>query len=145
MEQALREDARVVAELIRTINEAWLEGRTEELHRFFHDDMIIAGPNAAKMGEGREACVKSYTDFIDSAHIAHFDSKEVSVDVWGNAALAFYEFEITYKMHGMEYHETGRDVFLFTRESATHPWLAVWRMVIPVEAHTEQAEEPQQV
>lgn len=126
-----------IATLVSAINAAWVDKRTNDLYQYFHENMVIAGPDATKMGEGQEACIKSYIDFIDNAHIANFRSDEPDIDVWGNTALAFYEFEITYKMKEKEYHETGRDVFTFSRTSESSPWLAVWRMVIPISAHTE--------
>jgi SnoaL-like domain len=134
---APQKEIREIADILGKINVAWVQENTGDLTQYFHKEMVIAGPDATKIGEGQEACIKSYSDFIDSAHIANFSSKEPDIDVWGNTALAFYEFEITYKMNEKEYHETGRDVFSFSRESTSSPWLAVWRMVIPISAHTE--------
>lgn len=133
----MKTDRDRIAALVADINRAWVEGHPGDLRTYFHENMIIAGPDATKMGEGREACVRSYTDFIDNAHIASFSPKEPNIDVWGNTALAFYEFEIVYLMHEKKYHETGRDVFAFSRASENDPWLAVWRMLIPIEAHKE--------
>jgi len=51
-------------QVIQKINKAWSENRTEELHRYFHKDFVIAGTNYHPLARGRDACIKSYKDFI---------------------------------------------------------------------------------
>jgi hypothetical protein len=63
------EPAEQVRQLPRRINEAWLKGPVEELAECFHEDMIIAGPDLQPLASGREACVRSYVDFVGQATI----------------------------------------------------------------------------
>ena len=40
-------------QILQDINDAWVNDRTDELNRFFHEDMVIASPDFRKVGEGR--------------------------------------------------------------------------------------------
>jgi hypothetical protein len=120
-----REEVRL---LLSKINQAWLKGRLEELNDFFHDDMVIKGPELQEMGRGKDVCVGSYKDFISQAVVQEFKESDAAIDVWGSTAVASYSWEMTYQMKGQNYRESGRDIFVFARDDAG--WRAVWRAVL---------------
>jgi hypothetical protein len=101
--------------LISKVNQAWLGGRIGELHEYFHNDIVIRGPDFTKLAKGREACVKSYEDFIQKSLVRNFKASEPEVDMWDNSAVATYSWEISYETQGQAYQEFGRDLFTFTR------------------------------
>lgn len=119
-----------IRQVLRSINDAWIRGRLEELGQYFHEDMVITDHGFQGGGSGREACVQSYKDFVSQATIHMVKESEHVIHVWGDTALATYAFEMEYEMNGKNYHDTGRDLFVFTRTGKT--WQAVWRTIIPV-------------
>jgi hypothetical protein len=117
-----------IQDLISKINQAWLGGRIGELHEYFHNDMVIRGPDFTKLARGRGACVKSYEDFIQKSLVRNFKASEPKVDVWDNSAVATCSWEITYEMQGQAYQEFGRDLFVLTRSGGR--WQVIWRAVL---------------
>lgn len=117
-----------IEEVIRKINNAWQKGPLDDLNDFFHHNMIIAGPDFQILGKGREACIKSYKDFGAAAVIHSCTEGTPEIHVQGDTAVAGYHFDIDYEIQGRRCHETGRDLFVFTRENGR--WLAVWRTMI---------------
>jgi hypothetical protein len=54
---------------------------------------------------------------------------EPDVDIFGDTAIAVYAWNMTYELSGLEYRESGHDVFVFNRDQGR--WLAVWRVMLP--------------
>jgi ketosteroid isomerase-like protein len=125
---AKTDDREAVRQLVRDINRAWRSGRTDDLNRYFHDDMVIVAPGFAQCCEGRAACVASYAEFVSQAKIHDYRESEPDIDFWGDTAVASVSWDIEYEMKGTVSRETGRDVFVFARESGT--WRAVWRTML---------------
>src|SRR5258708_17848010 len=44
--------------LLRKINDAWLTGNPELLRDFFHDEIVVKGPECQDASRGKEACVQ---------------------------------------------------------------------------------------
>ena len=126
----LERDREEIARIIRSINEAWTSGRPEELDRYFHEDMVIAQPGLGIRGEGRKACVDSYSEFARMAAINGLRESDHIVLVWGDTAVASYRFEIEYEVEGRIRRDAGFDLFVFARKDGA--WLAVWRTILPV-------------
>jgi hypothetical protein len=118
-----------IKDLLQKINEAWSKGNPDDLAEFFHENLVILGPDLQRMGEGKEACIQSYKDFLTQAVIHMYKEHDFLIDVWGNTAVAIYTFDISYGMSGLVFNETGHDMFVFNRREGK--WLAVWRMVFP--------------
>ena len=119
-----------IRQLLKSINRAWTEGQTEILNEVFHEDMLIVSPDFQVLGKGREACVKSYKDFIRQATLREFTESEATIEVWEHTAVASYRFDMAWEMDGQSFKEAGRDVFVFTLESGQ--WQAVWRTILPL-------------
>jgi hypothetical protein len=105
-----------------------LWNKVPELNSYFHDDMVIKGPAFQELCRGRAACVKSYEEFLAQAKVLEYKDKPPSVDVFGRSAVAVCPWEMTYELAGKQYHESGRDTLVFTRE--TGRWLVVWRLML---------------
>lgn len=118
--------------LLARINDAWLKGRPEDLPSLmngcFSENIVVVGPGFQVIGRGREACIASYGDFVRAAKIEHHQFSEPAIDVWDDAAVASYAWEITYKMEGNEHRDSGHDVFVFTHVGGN--WRAVWRALL---------------
>jgi hypothetical protein len=118
-----------IQQLLKAINQAWLEGHPEKLNQFFHDQIRIVTPDFQVRGQGKAACVQSYADFILQAKVTEYRETAPEIQVGGSTAMAWYAFEIAWEMGGKSFREGGRDFFILTREN--DQWLAVWRMVWP--------------
>jgi uncharacterized protein (TIGR02246 family) len=120
-------DLEEVCQLVQRINEAWRTGQPAKLREFFHEDMIIVGPGYRGMGKGKDACVRSYEEFIRNATILDYKESEPVVRAWGNTAVATYDWEMAYEMNSQAGREAGTDLFVFEREAGR--WVAVWRAI----------------
>lgn len=131
--------------LLQRINETWLWYYPEQfaaiLGECFHEAMVIKGPGFQTMSAGREACIKSYVDFVGQAAVSACTLSTPEVDVWGDTAVATYAWKVTYQMNGEQYRDSGHDLFAFVRSGDR--WLAVWRAVLQDESVVGGGEEPQ--
>ena len=116
-----------IHQIIKKINQSWLEGHPENLNHYFHDNMVIVSSEFKVMGAGKDICVKSYSDFISRAMIKDYQESDPEIHVWTNTATAFYNYEIAWEMDGKLFKDLGHDFFILTFENGK--WLAVWRMV----------------
>jgi hypothetical protein len=72
-----------IQDIVREINEAWLERPPADLARFLHDEIVIAPPGLQGRVQGRRAAVDSYEQFAEAAavHAADFDEWD-TIGVW---------------------------------------------------------------
>jgi hypothetical protein len=124
MDRALQHEIQGV---IGEINQAWLNGRVDDLSLIFHEDMVIVGPDFQELSRGRMACVKSYHDFLAQARIIDYRESEPIVDDWATIAVATSPWEMTYELGGRRYTESGHDTFVFKKEEDR--WQVVWRLM----------------
>lgn len=118
-----------VWDVVRRINRAWVQRRTEDLESLLHAEIVVVPPSPATPVRGREACIESYREFALEARVLHFEELSPAVEVFGATAVAAYEFAITYELGGTWTTERGREIFVLTREGGA--WLAVWRTQLP--------------
>ena len=123
------ESGNVLVQLMREINRAWSGGHPEKLNDYFHEDIIIVSPDLTVLGEGRDACVRSYQDFVSSAGILDYREYDFDARVWTNTAVITYTYDIAWESEGKSFQETGKDLFAFTRKNGR--WQAVWRKRMP--------------
>jgi uncharacterized protein (TIGR02246 family) len=126
---AVPNEQEAIRQLLKRINQAWVQGRLEELNECFHENMVIVAPGLQAMRKGREACVRSYQEFIAAAVVHEYNEREPTIDLWANTAVAVYGWEIVYEINGQLSRESGQDLFVFARENGV--WRAVWRTMLP--------------
>ncbi len=128
------DDQRAVWRAVEAINAAWTANSAAELPvalgNAFREDMVIVAPGFVQRLEGRDACVRSYVDFVDRAEIHDFDVADAAVDVLGDTAVATYRYDIAFTLEGERYDEAGRDLFVFARDGDR--WRAAWRTMLPL-------------
>lgn len=126
-------DEQQIRELIDRMNRAWMEGPIEDvpgaLGACFHPEMVIRGGDLEPHGKGRDACVQSYIDFLNSAIIHQVQLEEPSIDLAGDTAVAVYGWEMTYELEGRQYQEAGSDILMLARGDSG--WLVTWRALLP--------------
>lgn len=117
--------------LVRSINDAWRDGRFDELSGYLHDGMVMVFPGFSGRCGGKAACIDSYRAFARQADVRTYDEDEVAVDLWGDrTAVATYRFRIEYDLGGRTHRDEGRDVLVFSRDE-DGGWRAVWRTMVP--------------
>jgi ketosteroid isomerase-like protein len=117
-------------ELLRRINQAWLEGRPADLTELFHRDIVMILPGFAGRVQGREQMVSGFVDFCANATVHAFEETQHQIDVIGRTAVASLAFAILYERDGQRFRSTGRDLWVFTFDGSE--WLAVWRTMLDV-------------
>ncbi len=119
-----------VTRVMRSINDCWLKEKPQEMAGCLHNDMAMVFPGFAGRVDGASAVIAGYEDFCSNARVLEYDERDLHIDVYGSTAVASYGFQMVYEREGMKYSSTGRDLFVFTRDSGT--WLAVWRTMLDV-------------
>jgi ketosteroid isomerase-like protein len=107
-----------VRQVIGRLNEASSGHPAEEIpdamdglwHR---DAVILAG--AQEMVRGRDACIKSYQDFVRQAALEDTTLGEPSVEVWDDTAVATSSWHLTYDLDGGRHTESGHESFVLVR------------------------------
>ncbi len=117
-----------VAETMRWINQAWLDGRPDDIADRLHPAMVMVFPGFTGRGEGRAAIVAGFVDFCSNATVHSYREADAQIDVAGDTAVMSYTFEMVYERSGENYQATGRDVWVFTRHDGQ--WLGVWRTML---------------
>ncbi|HMK31586.1 MAG TPA: nuclear transport factor 2 family protein [Terriglobales bacterium] len=130
---AASDDHQQIRLLLSKINDAWLRGGPEDiplaLNSCFHSDIRIKGPGFQEMATGKEACIRSYQEFLRQAQIRGCTLSEPAIDVYGDTAVATLRWDMTYALNGQEFSESGHDLFVFARIAGQ--WLAAWRAMLP--------------
>jgi hypothetical protein len=67
--------------------------------------------------------------FVSAAKITNWQEIDPQIQVYGNAAVVTYYFDISFEMGGKEIKMGGRDMFVFVNEGAK--WLAIANQFSP--------------
>ena len=119
-----------VADVLRKINQCWLEGRPRDMSRHLHPEIVLIVPGFAGRISGRDAFIAGFVDFCENARVVSFQESEHQVDRFDDAAMATFHFDMVYERDGARYHTSGRDVWAFTHQ--TEEWLGCWRTMVDV-------------
>lgn len=103
----------------------WVEGRTPDLRRFLHPDVVFTGPGFQRLARGADACVQSYESFVSAARIHDFTAADYVVDTAGDSAVMTYRWTIDYEMGGDRHRESGRELLVWVRRAGR--WEIFWR------------------
>jgi ketosteroid isomerase-like protein len=118
-----------ILQLIQTLNRSWLKGKFEKIPELLHPDVVFVHPQFAGWTAGREACAKSYSDFMSQAKVHEFRDSDAQIDVFGATAIATYRFDIRHEMSGKTIAHAGRDVLVLNQSDGR--WQVVWRAMLP--------------
>lgn len=119
------------ATALRLINQAWLEGRVEDLAALVHPDIVMVLPGFTGRVQGRDELVAGFRDFCQNARVHEFREHDHHVDVAGSTAVVGFGYEMVYERAGERYRATGRDLWVFQHENAG--WIAVWRAMLEMD------------
>lgn len=108
---------------LRKLNDAWTKGSPDELANYFHPNMVAIAASERLRIEGGDACVASWKSFALAARIHRWREMEPRIDLYGDAAVVTYYFDMSFDMGPQKVEMGGRDMFFFVREGGR--WLAV--------------------
>ncbi len=128
-------DSGRVVEALGTINQAWLEGRPQDMAALIHPEITMVFPGFAGRAAGRDAFIAGFVDFCQNARVVSFHEHDHQVDLAADVAVASYGFEMIYERAGTAFQARGRDLWVFTRQAGE--WLACWRTMLDL--HEEPA------
>ena len=104
---------------VKAMNRAWTVNRDPaRLRDFFHRDMIAVTATDRHRLDGREACVASWSRFVDAARVTRWAEVDPNVQIYcgGSAAVVSYDFVIAFEIAGRVVELGGRDTFTLVRE-----------------------------
>jgi len=112
-----------VWQTLRALNDAWTKGKPDDLKNHFHKDMVAITATDRKRLEGREACFAAWNNFVKASKIHFWKELEPRIQIYGNAAIVTYYFDMSFDMGGQTIKMGGRDMFVFVKEGGK--WWAV--------------------
>jgi ketosteroid isomerase-like protein len=119
------------AAVMHRINQAWLDGRVEDLALIVHPDIAMALRGFAGRIQGREDFLAGFRDFCQSAKVHKFHQHDQQIDVAGDVAVVTFRYEMVYERSGERFSSSGRDFWVFQNQGTE--WIAVWRTMLDAE------------
>ena len=119
-----------VAIALRRLSESWRNRRYDELRDCFHDSAVMAVPGFSGRVAGRDALVESYREFMDRSTLDSYAEAPATIEIFENAAIAHFQWEMVWTSGGKQDRSSGRDLFAFVREPESGRWKAVWRTML---------------
>ena len=119
-----------IRQTVLGINEASCKGDIETLKDFCHEDVVIVPPGFVQRGEGRDTYLKSVKDFCAKGTVHKYKELSMKIDVFGDVAIVYYNYETKWEMEGKTFNEKGNDVIVLSRTE--EKWLLIWRTLIPL-------------
>ncbi|SPE33014.1 conserved hypothetical protein [Candidatus Sulfopaludibacter sp. SbA3] len=126
--ESTRENA---AAALRQINQAWLDGRVQDMEPLLHPEIVMAIPGFTGSVQGREEFLAGFRDFRDNSTIHEYSQRDQQVDVAGDTAVITFRYEMVYERSGQRSRSTGRDLWVFQRQNGA--WIAVWRAMLDMQ------------
>jgi hypothetical protein len=108
---------------VRQLNDTWTKGSPADLDAFFHEHMVAFTPMTRERVAGRAACLAGWKGFCDAALVHRWEEIDPQIEVYGDAAVVTYYYDLECDMEGHTIKMTGRDMFFFVKEAGR--WLAV--------------------
>src|SRR5579862_597827 len=116
------------AAAMRQINQAWIDGRVEDLGPLVHPEIVMVFPDFAGRIQGREDFLAGFHDFCANANIQEYREHDQEVDVAGDTAVITFRYEMVYVRSGERYRANGRDLWVF--RELVGAWIAVLRAML---------------
>jgi hypothetical protein len=102
---------------IRALNDAWTQGRPNELTHYFHPQMVAITASDRQRRIGAAACIAGWKAFSEMAEIRDWHEIDPLIQVFGNAAVVSYYYEMSCAIAGQDINFSGRDMFFLIREN----------------------------
>ena len=92
--------ARGVAEAMRAINQAWLQGRVDDMAPALHPEIVMVFPGFSGQIRGREPFLAGFRDFVQSAKVHEFNDHDQQIDIVGDTGVIVVPYEMLHTRSG---------------------------------------------
>jgi ketosteroid isomerase-like protein len=99
-------------QLITDMNQAWSDGRLDDLDTYYHPDALLLPPDAGEPIQGRAGIVSTYRDFAAMTQLHSFTPQACDCYTIGDNTAIHMRFEVDYSMEDSRYLESGLEVYL---------------------------------
>src|SRR5947207_11604078 len=113
VDESKREDATAA---MRQINQAWLDGRIQDLAPLLHAEIVMVLPGFAERIQGRENFLAGFRDFFENARVHEFLEHDQHVDIADHTAVVTFRYGMVYERSGKRNRSTGRDLWVFQKQ-----------------------------
>lgn len=121
-------------QFIRNLNDAWINKQFDDLRKYFHDSVVMLPPGATVAITGADNMVESYRQFVDTAKIHAFQTKQISCFNFDSISVCHMPFEIDYEYGGQRSREVGMEVYSIGKFASGLK--VVWRTQVPADTNT---------
>ena len=111
---------------IQKMNKCWTCGDPSELEKlldYFHEEMVAITATDKYRLEGKEACFNGWKGFAENTKIHFWKESDPKIQIYGDAAVVTYYFDMSFDMAGQTINMGGRDMFTLIKENGK--WLVV--------------------
>ncbi|OGW13148.1 MAG: hypothetical protein A2035_08040 [Nitrospirae bacterium GWA2_42_11] len=105
-----------IMDFIKAMNKCWTKGNPEDLNNYFHENMVAITPTERNRVEGKAACVAGWSEFAKNTKILSWEEHEHKIQMFSDAAIVTYYFDISFNMGGQTVNMSGRDMFTLIKE-----------------------------
>ena len=95
---------------ITEFNDNWLHGKLDELSDLLDHDVVFIAPDLTTEIKGREQCLQSFIDYLDTARTKKFQVRNKQINSWRDSASVLLEYYVEYELNETEYHELGKKI-----------------------------------
>ena len=114
---------REVWQTVCRLNECWTKHGGKNLGDFFHENMVALTPVDRYRRTGRDECVDGWMSFIRTTDILSWETSDPLVNVYVDAAVVTYYYQMRCILREEAVTLSGRDMFFMVRRNSL--WLAV--------------------
>lgn len=108
---------------VEAMNACWTQGNPDGLADYFHPRMVAITPVARERVEGGTACIAGWRWYAENFAIQSFRALEPKVEVFGDAAVVSYYFDMEVVKNGVTTRPQGREMYFMVKEGGR--WWAV--------------------
>lgn len=96
---------------VREMNRSWVEGRFEDLARYFDEQVVMLLPGTGKAMVGVGPMVESYREFCAMAHVQRFEIDEIATFPFGDHLMCHAHFTGDYEIPSGRFREEGLEIY----------------------------------
>jgi|SRR5579859_7761985 len=112
--------------LVRDMDQCWLERRYADLRRYLADDVVMVAPEAQHRISGSAAAIETYRDFMERSRVDMFAPVDYRVTRTAETAVVEYAWRMAWETEGEPFDAEGREVLVLAERDKG--WQVIWRM-----------------
>jgi ketosteroid isomerase-like protein len=118
---------------IHDLNKSWMEGRYDDLHEYYHKDVVLLPPGMDQPVKGAEAMVESYRQFGAMGTVHKIDILDIQVFSFHSAAVCHVKFDVDYEIEAGRFQEQGMEVY--TIDTSGDSPKIIWRTQVTLKTY----------